>query len=156
MKTLIIYCSEYKKNTEKIANIFKEKAECDLVNIKKFKNTNLENYDLIGFGSGVYVESLSPKLFKIVEKLDLKDKNVFVFSTSGVGMKYYNKKIIKALISKGAINKGSFACKGSFVAKEFSNNKVFDIISKLTKGHPNNKDFKKAEKFFVNMLKQLN
>lgn len=156
MKTLIIYCSEYKKNTEKIVEIFKGKTNCDLMNVKNFREVNLDNYDLIGFGSGVYVESLSPKLFKIIEKLDLKDKNVFVFSTSGVGMKYYNKKLIKALISKGAINKGSFACKGSFVAKEFSDNKVFDIIGKLTKGHPNNKDFKNAEKFFVNMIKQLN
>lgn len=156
MKTLIIYSSEYKKNTEKIANIFKEKAECDLVNVKNFKNINLDNYDLIGFGSGVYVESLSPKLFTIIEKLELKDKNVFVFSTSGVGMKYYNKKLIKILISKGAINKGSFACKGSFKARDFSNNKVFHIIGKLTKGHPSHKDLKNAEKFFVNMIKLLN
>ncbi|MDU5105856.1 flavodoxin domain-containing protein [Clostridium sp.] len=152
MKTLIIYCSEYKKNTEKIVEIFKGKTNCDLMNVKNFREVNLDNYDLIGFGSGVYVESLSPKLFKIIEKLDLKDKNVFVFSTSGVGMKYYNKKLIKALISKGAINKGSFACKGSFEAKEFSNNKIFDIIGKLTKGHPNNKDFKNAENFFVSMI----
>lgn len=155
MKTLIIYCSEYKKNTEKIAKIFEEKSNCDLINVKNFIDINLENYDLIGFGSGVYVESLSPKIFKVIDKLDLKDKNIFVFSTSGVGMKYYNKKLIKALISKGAINKGSFACKGSFDAKEFSNNKIFDIIGRITKGHPNRKDFKSAEKFFMKMMNSL-
>ena len=152
MKTLIIYCSEYKKHTEKIANIFKEKTDCDLINIKNFKDNNIVNYDLIGFGSGVYKERLSPKIFKLINKLDLKGKNVFVFSTSGVGMKYYNSKLIKELTSKGAINKGSFACKGSFIARDFSNNKIFDIMGKLTKGHPNNKDFKKAEKFIVKML----
>ncbi len=156
MKILIIYCSEYRKNTEKIANIFKEKADCDLINVKNFKNINLESYNLIGFGSGVYKESLSPQIFKVIDNLNLKDKNTFVFSTSGVGMKYYNNKLIKLLDSKGAINKGSFACKGSFEAKEFSYNKVFDIISKLTKGHPSNKDFKNAEKFFANMIKSLN
>ena len=37
MKTLIVYCSEYKKHTEKIANIFKEKTNCDLINIRNFK-----------------------------------------------------------------------------------------------------------------------
>ncbi|MCF0147570.1 MAG: flavodoxin [Clostridium sp.] len=152
MKILIIYCSEYRKNTEKIAHIFKEKADCDLINVKDVKNINLESYNLIGFGSGVYKESLSPKMFKIIDNLNLKNKNTFVFSTSGVGMKYYNNKLIKELSLKGAINKGSFACKGSFDAKEFSDNKVFDIISKLTKGHPNNKDFEKAEKFFVKMI----
>ncbi|MBE6053973.1 MAG: flavodoxin [Clostridium sartagoforme] len=155
MKTLIIYCSEYKKNTEKVVGIFKEKTNCDLMNVKNFKEINLDNYDLIGFGSGVYMESLSPKLFKLIDKLDLKGKKVFVFSTSGVGMKYYNNKLIKELISKGAINKGSFACKGSFIAKDFSDNKVFDIIGKLSKGHPNNKDFKKSEKFFMKIIASL-
>lgn len=59
--------------------------------------------------------------------------------------------LIKLLESKGAINKGSFACKGSFSAEEFSNKKVFNIIGKLSEGHPNNKDLKKAEKFIKNI-----
>lgn len=152
MKTLIVYCSDYKNNTEKIANIFKDKINADLINIKDVINVNLENYDLIGVGSGVYMENLSEKLFKLIEKLNLSGKNFFVFSTSGVGMKFYNNKLIKALTSKGAINKGSFACKGSFIAKEFSNNKVFDIMAKFAEGHPNDKDFKKAEKFISKIV----
>ena len=147
MKSLIIYCSDYKNNTEKIARIFAEEIDSQLMNINNVNDINVENYDIIGFGSGVYMESLSPKLFKLVDKLNLKDKNVFVFSTSGVGMKFYNNKLIKLLVSKGAINKGSFACKGSFVAREFSNNKLFDIIGRLSGGHPNEKDFKAARRF---------
>jgi flavodoxin len=152
MKTLIIYCSDYKNNTEKIAGLFAKKINSDLVNIRNFSNIDIENYDLIGFGSGVYKESMSPKIFKLVDKLNLKSKNVFVFSTSGVGMKFYNNKLIKRLESKGAVNKGSFACKGSFIAKEFSDNKIFDIIGKLSQGHPNDKDFKKAERFIERVL----
>jgi len=55
----------------------------------------------------------------LVDKLNLAGKNVFVFSTSGIGMKFYNNRLIKLLESKGAINKGSFACKGSFMARNF-------------------------------------
>jgi flavodoxin len=128
VKSLIIYCSDYKHNTEKIARIFAEKTNSKLINIKDVGEIDIENYNLIGFGSGVYRESMSPKLFKMVDKLDLRGKSVFVFSTSGVGMKFYNNKLIKLLVSKGAVNKGSFACKGSFVAREFSNNKIFDFI----------------------------
>lgn len=120
MKVLIIYCSDYKNNTEKIAKIFAEKVDCDLINIKDNRDIKIENYDLIGFGSGVYRESLSPKIRTLVENLNVKEKNVFVFSTSGIGMRFYNNGLIKLLESKGAINKGSFACKGSFIAKEFS------------------------------------
>lgn len=155
MKSLIIYCSNYKNNTEKIAQIFANKIDSELMNIRDVSDIDIENYDLIGLGSGVYNESLSPKLLKLVDKLKLKDKNVFVFSTSGAGMGYYNNKLIKLLVSKGAVNKGSFSCKGSFVAREFTNNKIFDIIGRLSQGHPNDKDFKKAEKFIERVVDSL-
>lgn len=152
MKTLIIYCSTYKGNTKKIAQIFKDKMECDLVDFRDFKDINVENYDLIGFGSGVYKESLSPKIYKLAEELNIKGKNTFVFSTSGIGMGFYNKRLIKILESKGAINRGSFACKGSFNAKEFTDIKIFDLIGRLSQGHPNNRDFKRAEKFIDKII----
>jgi len=155
MKPLIVYCSVYKNNTEKIARIFAEKADCELINIKDVSDINVENYDLIGFGSGVYKESMSPKVFKLVDKLDLKGKNVFVFSTSGVGMKFYNNRLIKLLKSKGAINKGSFACKGSLIASEFTKNKIFDFVGRLSQGHPNDRDIKEAERFIASVLDSL-
>lgn len=155
MKSLIVYCSEYKNNTEKIAQIFAEKTDCELINIRDVNNINIENYDLIGFGSGVYRESMSPKVFKLVNNLNLKGKNVFVFSTSGVGMKFYNNRLIKLLESKGAKNKGSFACNGSFIAREFTMKKLFDIMGRLSQSHPNIRDFKEAERFIVRVLASL-
>lgn len=155
MKVLIIYCSDYNSNTEKIARIFADKTDGKLVNIRDVNDITLENYNLIGFGSGVYRESLSPKVLRLADKLNLRDKNVFVFSTSGVGMKFYNNSLIKLLESKGAINKGSFACNGSFVAKEFTNKKIFDIMGRLSQGHPNDEDFKKAEKFIIRIVNSL-
>lgn len=142
----MIYSSDYKNNTEKIARIFADKTNCELINIRDVRDINIEDYNLIGFGSGVYRESMSPKLLRLADKLNLKDKIVFVFSTSGVGMKFYNNRLIKLLESKGAINKGSFACKGSFIAKEFSDKMIFDIMGRLSQGHPNDKDLRKAEK----------
>lgn len=155
MKSLIIYCSNYKNNTEKVAKIFAEKTNSELINIKDIDNVDIENYDLIGFGSGVYKESMSPRIFKLADKLNVRGKKVFVFSTSGIGMKFYNNKLIKLLASKGAINKGSFACKGAFVAKEFTSIKIFDMMGKLSQGHPNDKDFKKAEKFIKRVVDSL-
>lgn len=155
MKSLIIYCSVYKNNTEKIAKIFAEKTGSDLLSIHDINNVDIEKYNLIGFGSGIYKENLSPKIFNLVKKLNLRDKNTFVFSTSGLGMKFYNNKLIKLLKSKGAINKGSFACKGSFKASEFSNNKIFHIIGKLSQGHPNNRDYKRAEEFIEKVCRNI-
>lgn len=152
MKSLIIYYSNYNKNTEKIAKVFAEKISADLLNINESKviNIDIESYDMIGFGSGVYDESLSKVLFQEVEKLSLKGKKVFVFSTSCVGLKLYNKKLIKMLSSKGAICIGSFACKGSFV---YNDNKIFEFFSRRSLGHPNKNDIIKAEQFIENMTR---
>lgn len=147
MENLIIYCSDYKKNTEKIAQIFADTINCDLVNISDIDDISIDKYKLIGFGSGVYKESLSPKLFKFANELNLEGKKVFVFSTSGIGMKFYNKSLISLLKSKGAIVKGSFACKGSFIAREFVDNKIFAFLEMLSKGHPNSRDFMRAKNF---------
>jgi len=155
MKILIIYCSEYRNNTEKIARVFAEKVDSDLINIRDADDIDIEKYDLIGFGSGVYRESLSPKVFKLVEKLNLEGKKTFVFSTSGVGKKFYNSRLIKLLESKGAKNVGSFACKGSFTASEFSDKKIFNIMGKLSQGHPNEKDFIEAEKFIEGIVDSI-
>ncbi len=152
MKSLIVYCSEYKNNTGKIARVFAEKTNSELINIRDAGDIGLENYDFIGFGSGVYRESLSPKLLKLVDRSDLNGKSVFVFSTSGVGMKFYNNSLIKLLESKGAVSKGSFACKGSFAAREFTKAKIFGLLEVLAQGHPNARDFIEAERFIKNVM----
>lgn len=148
MKALIIYYSNYKNNTEKVARIFEKRLNSHTINIRNIKEVpNVENYNLIGFGSGVYGENISSKILKLADSLDIKGKNVFVFSTSGVGMKFYNNSLIKLLELKGGINIGSFACKGSFIAEEFTDKKIFNIMGRLSQGHPNYKDLKRAEKF---------
>lgn len=153
MKALIIYHSNYKKHTEEIARLFADKLNADLIQLKNSGEINIDSYDLIGFGSGVYRESMSPQIFHIADRLNVKDKEVFVFSTSGAGMKYYNNKLIHLLELHGAKCRGSFACKGSFVSKDFSNNRIFEFMSRFAEGHPNIKDRKKAEKFIENIAK---
>lgn len=157
MKILIVYHSYYNNNTKKVALTFNEIANGKLINLNRDKdcNLNLDDYEIIGLGSGVYKESLSPTIFKLINKLDFTNKNVFVFSTSGVGLRFYNKSLIKALKARGAKVRGDFACKGSFVAKDFSDNRIFDIIGRLSMGHPNDKDLKKAKKFMRKLLESL-
>ncbi len=152
MKSLVIYYSTYKNHTEKIAEIFAKRMNADMINLKKTKEILIDDYDLIGFGSGVYKESMAPQIYSFVERLNLKNKGVFVFSTSGAGMKHYNNKLIKLLEEKGSSCKGSFACKGSFVSRDFSDNRIFDFMSRFALGHPNDKDFRKAEEFIKKVM----
>ncbi len=154
MKSLIVYHSAYHNNTEKIARAFASKINADLLSLKDSEKIKIDNYDLIGFGSGVYNERMSQQLLNYAGKLDLKGKNVFVFSTSGAGMGFYNNKLANLLKSMGVRYRGSFACKGSFVSRDFSKNRIFEILGKFAEGHPNDKDLYKAEKFIENMVEQ--
>ncbi len=68
MKSLIVYHSMYKGNTEKIAKIMAAKINADLVHLKECSELIIRDYDSIGFRSGVYKETMSTKLFDFVEK----------------------------------------------------------------------------------------
>ncbi|MGZ5511487.1 MAG: flavodoxin domain-containing protein, partial [Nitrososphaeraceae archaeon] len=54
MKVLIIYHSEHHQNTEKIARTMATKIESELKEAKDVNIEDINNYDIIGFGSGVY------------------------------------------------------------------------------------------------------
>lgn len=157
MRALIIYCSDYRGNTEEIASEIASKIDAELLNIKEFKSNaiDIEKYSLIGFGSGIYRETMSHKLYGIVDGLDLVGKDTFVFSTSGVGMKFYNIRLTKLLKKKGATVKGSFACKGSFTASEFTDKKIFNLFGNMSQGHPDKNDMENAEKFILGLINTI-
>lgn len=157
MKAIVFYSSDYRTNTEKIAEIMATEMGGDYVNIGHLNSDdyNKEQFDLIGFGSGVYREDLSKGLYRLADRLDLKDKKVFVFSTSGIGMNFYNKRLLKLLVSKGALPVGNFACKGSFAASDFSKSRIFHWLGKSAEGHPNEKDISATKKFILKIMDSM-
>ncbi|WP_019227000.1 flavodoxin domain-containing protein [Sedimentibacter sp. B4] len=71
MKTLIVYYSAYRKNTEKIAECMAGQFSGDLVHAKDYNENDIDNYDMVGFGSGVYNQKMHPSIFKAIEKSNL-------------------------------------------------------------------------------------
>ncbi len=157
MKSLIIYCSDYRGNTEEIAKVIADEIDGRLVNVKELKGETIQidDYELIGFGSGIYRESMSHRLYRLVEDMDLEGKDTFVFSTSGVGMKLYNNRLTRLLEKKGANVRGSFACKGSFTASDFTEKRIFNIFGKKSQGHPDTRDRERARSFIGSVIKSL-
>jgi len=146
MKSLIIYCSIHHGNTKKIAEVIAETLGADLLRADKLKEASLEQYDLIGFGSGIYNGKHHDELIRIIKKANIKDKSAFVFSTSGTGSNKYNKSLIDLLKSNGALIKNSFSCKG------FDTYSLFKLIGGVSKGHPNSKDIENARYFAQTLL----
>ena len=83
MKVLIIYDSEHHGNNKKIAKAMAEKVGADIVKAADVNLNKFEEYDIVGFGSGVYNGKLHKELSEILSKLSQQDdKKAFIFSTT--------------------------------------------------------------------------
>jgi hypothetical protein len=54
MKTIIVYKSYHRMNTEKVAKAIAEVMNAQLTKVEDVRQEELAEYDLIGFGSGIY------------------------------------------------------------------------------------------------------
>ena len=146
MKTAIIYKSIHHGNTKKIAEAMADTLEADLFDLKDANTNIIKEYDLIGFGSGIYYYRPHKKLRKFVEELDnVENKKAFHFSTSGNGK--YNNWLEKKLSRKGFEIIGEFHCKG------LDTYALSKLIGGINKGKPDEEDLKNAENF-ANSLKE--
>jgi len=148
MKTLIIYISVHHGNTEKIGKVIAEALNADMVKAKDLNLDDLCSYDLIGFGSGIYMSKFHKSITDLIENMPiLSDKKAFVFSTSGMGKIEYNKPLEKKLEEKRFKVIGSFACKG------FDTVGPFKLIGGIAKGRPNDEDIQKAKEWGLTLGK---
>lgn len=140
MKTLIIYKSYHHMNTEKVAKTMAEVMGAKLAKLEEVNPASLADYDLIGFGSGIYKWKHHNALLDFVGKLPPQKKSAFVFSTSGSGRSFH-KALLEALGQKGFAVKGEFNCAG------FDTFGPFKLIGGIKKGHPDAKDLDNARAF---------
>lgn len=142
MKALIIYTSVHHGNTEKIVKVMAEALKADIIKTNDVDVNILKDYDLIGFGSGIYYSKLHKSIFDLIDKLPiLSNKKAFVFSTSGQGKEKYNNSVEEKLKERGFEIVGSFVCKG------YDTFGPFKLIGGIAKGRPNDNDFQKAKDF---------
>ena len=149
MKILLIIKSTHQQNTLKIAEAMSEVAPLTVVELENSKNYNLSEYDIIGFGSGIYYGKHDAELIKYVEGLNDKPFYSFVISTSGTN-KYlkYSKALVNALESKNKTVLGTFGCKG--LDKFF----IFKLFGGLNKAHPDEKDYDSAQQFIIEIIEK--
>ncbi|MCK9578100.1 flavodoxin [bacterium] len=151
MKSLIIYISIHNKNTEKIANVIASELDSEIVKVAELKNFDVSQYDVIGFGSGIYMSNFSGFIINVIRKMKgINGKKVFIFSTSGNKKTFFNnfdKKIKEELNKKEAILIGNYNCPG------FDTFGPFKLIGGLNKGRPNEKDIAEA-KVFAGKIKE--
>ena len=114
MKNLIICVSIHHGNTEKIAKAMAEILNAKLAKPNEVTMDELSNYDLIGFGSGIYAGEHHETLLDFADKLfQLQNKKAFIFSTRGIlPVRFCHKSLRKKLLEKKFDVIGEFSCRG--------------------------------------------
>jgi flavodoxin len=154
MKSLIVLVSYHHNNTQKVAEIFAKVFNATMKSPQQTSPEELQEYDLVGFGSGIDTGKNYKELLDFADKLpQATNKKAFVFSTSGMPIgvsgqqqleEYTNKchtPLKDTLTSKGYTIVGEFGCAG------FNTNKFLKYFGGINKGRPNSEDLKRAEEF---------
>ena len=69
MKVLITYNSIHRGNTEKIAKAMASAIDAELIKYDEVDEYSILDYDLIGFGSGIYYGKPNKELIEFIDRL---------------------------------------------------------------------------------------
>jgi flavodoxin len=146
MRVLIVYISVHHGNTEKVARTMANVLDADLAQVREASAAVLEQYDLIGFGSGIYFGRHHKSLLDFVDRLPvLRNKKAFILSTSGLRkiplVHDFDRSIRKKLQRKGFNVIAEFSCRG------LDTYRATRLVGGLNRGRPNAEDLKRAEEF---------
>ncbi|WP_042421416.1 flavodoxin family protein [Streptacidiphilus anmyonensis] len=141
MKALIVCTSVSHGNTRRIADVMGQELRARVVEPGQVDPERLSGFDLVGFGSGIYLRRFHPRLREFVRALPAGGHGrAFVFATSGLpGVRF--QPLERALTDKGFQLDGAFACRA------FDTFLPFRLVGGLNKGLPGPADLADAHAF---------
>ena len=139
MKTAVCYYSRHHGNTLKVLEAMG--PDIDLIDVTSRMAAHLEDYDCIGFASGIYYSKFHETVLDFARQYLPQDKDVFFVYTCGSMRKGYTNAIAEAVSDKGAHILGEYGCRG------FDTFGPFKLIGGIAKGHPNSGELEKARIF---------
>ena len=144
-KALIICVSVSQGNTAAVARAMAAALGAEVKEPEQVDPESLDEYDVVGFGSGIYYMTDHPRLRRFIEQLpDVDGTRAFVFSTSGQGSSQrrpWQQPLESLLRDKGYDVVGSFACKGWDLWLPLK------LVGGLNQGHPDSTDLTNAYEF---------
>ena len=69
MKSLVVVFSYHHNNTEKIANACAKVLGAEVKTPQQVKPEEIAEYDLVGFGSGIYSATFDPSVLDLADRL---------------------------------------------------------------------------------------
>ena len=154
LRTLLVLYSYHHMNTEKVARAMAKVLDAEIRTPEEADPEELQEYGLVGFGSGIYGERHHKRLLDLADRLPrVTNKKAFIFSTSAImgedKVAKDHKQLRERLESKGYQIVDEFACKG------FNTNSFLRHFGGMNKGRPNADDLRHAEEFALNLKRNL-
>ena len=142
MKTLIVYISKHHMNTEKAAIAIGAELGAEVRKLTDVQPSDLERFDLIGFGSGINGFDVHAELSSFVKDLaERHGQKAFVFTTCASN-KDWTVKFRSLLARKGFTVAGEFHSPGLWTP----------LFFRLRNGHPDATDIKSARAFAKSLV----
>ncbi len=161
MKSMVVVCSYHHGNTEKVAGPMAEVLGARTVSPQKVDPKELEAYDLIGFGSGIYDGAHHKKLLDFADSLPpAKDKKAFLFSTDGVprflmksSVALHSKMLQDHAALREKLQAKGYEVLGEFNCAGYNTNSFLKYFGGFNQGRPDAQDLERAAGF-ARSLKQ--
>jgi flavodoxin len=157
LRSLVVVFSYHHNNTEKIANACANVLGAKVKTPRQVRPEEIAEYDLVGFGSGIYSATFDPSVLDLADRLPhAAGKKAFLFSTYGAPaafaggdfVKNNHSQIREKLQAKGYTVIGEFGCAG------WNTNSFLQFFGGLNKGRPDADDLRNAEAFARDMMEK--
>lgn len=144
MKAIIFYESTHHGNTKKLVDAIADKHEVDVADVSEKESINLEQYDMIGFASGICFSKFYENITNLAKEKLPSGKQVFFLYSCANNDKDFSKNIKQIAIEKNCRILGTYGCKG------FNTYGPLKLIGGMNKKHPNQEELDGAVAFFEN------
>ncbi|WP_194813902.1 flavodoxin family protein [Nocardia sp. XZ_19_385] len=142
MKAIIVCTSVSHGNTQRVADVLGEVLAARVVAPDHIDAAELAGYDLVGFGSGIFLGKFHAQLREFVEALPQAQRGkAFVFATSGfpdAGLQRFSRPLVNQLGQKGFDVVDTFSCRA------FDTYAPFKLVGGIRKGRPDASDLAAA------------
>lgn len=150
-RVMIVYVSAHHGNTKRVAEAMAKVMSAEVRTVEEVSPEMIDQYDLVGWGSGIYFARHSEKLRELAGKLSVRPRKAFVFSTAGLPLLswWFHAALRGVLRKRGCELVGDFCCGGWDTVGPLK------WLGGIERSHPNAKDLERAEVFARSVQKNV-
>lgn len=148
MKTAICYYSHHHGNTRRVVEAMAQTEELDLIDVSGGQTPRLEDYDRIGFASGIYGFEVHKSVVEFARQHLPQGRPVFFVYIYGLSKGTGAKQLEAVAREKGCPVLGEFGCRG------YNTFGPFKLMGGMAKGHPDAEELEQARRFYQSLGRQ--